>query len=98
MNKNNTQQKTLKPVFEIQKVKLNGKEIPTSDIRYCSECGEVKKPKETGKFNTITGAKETRLVCFNLKCQDGCGEITGHSNWSCWRNKCLNCGYKQTDY
>ena len=66
--------------------------------KYCRECGSKLKEVELRRYNEITGKKETAMSCQNLKCEDGCANVTGHNNWSSWRNKCLDCGYTIIDF
>ena len=66
--------------------------------KYCRECGSELQTLNSGKFDQYTGEKVTYKACTNAWCEDGCGNVTGHKNWSCWRNKCLDCGYSVQDY
>jgi hypothetical protein len=66
--------------------------------KYCRECGSKLQIVLGTRFDQYTGEKITFKSCVNLKCQDGCGNVTGHSKFSCWRNKCLGCGFVQIDY
>lgn len=68
------------------------------EIKYCRECGSELQTLTGKKFDQYTGERFTYKSCVNLKCEDGCGNITNHNNWSCWRNKCLDCSYSVQDY
>lgn len=64
---------------------------------FCTMCGEKLKEYETGRFDAKTGLKRMSKQCENIKCEDGCGNITHHNNWSAFRNKCRNCGHVACD-
>lgn len=66
--------------------------------KYCRECGQKLLEYNTGKFSEETGKEISALHCENLKCEEGCGNVTRHNNWNCFKNRCRDCGYSIQDY
>ena len=65
---------------------------------YCRNCGKQKELKKTGYFSEKTGKPVLKHMCVNLKCEDGCRNVTHHTNFSFWRQRCKTCGYSVQDY
>lgn len=68
-----------------------------NERNYCTECGTKLEVHLTARYHPTTGVQVAAKHCPNVKCEEGCGFL-GHTGWSYWRNKCLNCGYVQHNY
>lgn len=65
---------------------------------FCTDCGSKLAHYQRDKYDPISGEKLIAKRCENIYCERGCSSMTGHAKWSCWRNKCLGCGYSIQDY